>query len=166
MTIRVEVTVGGERVDMALPGLSSLALVPVKILPLPCEALRLTVQCTVAISPATREEGSSIGTKTTGSSSTHLKQKYILMEQVTALGSDQSHQIQTQLTRFVRHFQWSATFIGHSLRIWEGAVLSERSRHPFIETRYHKSNVLQTKQPWGESESVGLGMVSVLGHCS
>lgn len=35
MTIRVEVTVGGERVDMALPGLSSLALVPVKILPLP-----------------------------------------------------------------------------------------------------------------------------------
>lgn len=35
MTIRVEVTVGRERVDIALPGLSSLALDPVKILPLP-----------------------------------------------------------------------------------------------------------------------------------
>lgn len=39
---RVEVTAGGERVDNALPGFSSLVLVPVKILPLPVEVLPRT----------------------------------------------------------------------------------------------------------------------------
>lgn len=63
ITTRVEETAGGQRVDKALLGFSSLVQVPVKILPLPAEVLRWTALCTVAISPATSEEGSMIKTK-------------------------------------------------------------------------------------------------------
>ncbi|TNN36442.1 hypothetical protein EYF80_053384 [Liparis tanakae] len=55
---RVEVTAGGERVDRALPGFSSRVSVPVKIRPLPVEVLPRTACCTMAMSPATREDGS------------------------------------------------------------------------------------------------------------
>lgn len=63
ITTRVEVTAGGERVDKALPCFSSLVLVPVKILPLPVEFLPRTAWCTMAISPATSEEGSRFESK-------------------------------------------------------------------------------------------------------
>lgn len=60
VTIRVEVTAGGERADRALPCLSSIMLVPVKILPLPAEVLSRAARCTMAMSPATSEDGSKI----------------------------------------------------------------------------------------------------------
>lgn len=80
MTTRVDVTAGGERVDKALPGFSSLALVPVKILPLPDEALLPTALCTVAISPATSEEGSRIKRQTKGLITTLHEQKVMTQE--------------------------------------------------------------------------------------
>lgn len=54
----MEVTAGGERVDRALPCFSSLVLVPVKILPRPVEVLPIIACWTMAMSPATSEEGS------------------------------------------------------------------------------------------------------------
>lgn len=60
MTKCVEVTAGRERVDRALLCFSSLVLVPVKILPLPVEVRPRIACCTMAMSPATREEGSKI----------------------------------------------------------------------------------------------------------
>lgn len=60
VTTRVEVTAGGERVDRALPCLSSIVLVPVKILPLPNDVLSRAARCTMAMSPATSEEGSEV----------------------------------------------------------------------------------------------------------
>lgn len=80
MTTRVDVTAGGERVDKALPGFSSRALVPVKILPLPDEALLPTALCTVAISPATSEEGSRIERQTKGLITTLHEQKVVTQE--------------------------------------------------------------------------------------
>lgn len=63
ITTRVEVTAGGERVDKALACFSSLVLVPVKILPLPVEVLPCMAWRTMAMSPATSEEGSRIERK-------------------------------------------------------------------------------------------------------
>lgn len=58
VTTRVDVTAGSESVDNALPCLSSLVLVPVKILPLPVRVLSRTACWTMAISPAISEDGS------------------------------------------------------------------------------------------------------------
>lgn len=54
----MEETAGEDSVDRALPRLSSLVQFPVKIRPLPVEDLPRQASCTIAMSPATSEDGS------------------------------------------------------------------------------------------------------------